>query len=240
MKTLGQEDKPNIVIIDDAVANIKIMDACLNDEFNIFFATNGEDGLRVVRKEKPDVVLLDVVMPVMDGYEVCTRLKSDPETRDIPIIFVTAQHEVNDETRGLSIGAVDYISKPIVLAIVKARIKNQVMHKQAGELLRQSEAGIRKANDELQAQNKELAQLWEESGRAKAALKLLNDDLENLVTKRTAELREKDQILLLQSRQAAMGEMIGNIAHQWRQPLNTLGLTIQLLKLLYELGGLTK
>jgi C4-dicarboxylate-specific signal transduction histidine kinase len=216
------------------------MDACLNDEFNIFFATNGEDGLRVVRKEKPDVVLLDVVMPVMDGYEVCTRLKSDPETRDIPIIFVTAQHEVNDETRGLSIGAVDYISKPIVLAIVKARIKNQVMHKQAGELLRQSEAGIRKANDELQAQNKELAQLWEESGRAKAALKLLNDDLENLVTKRTAELREKDQILLLQSRQAAMGEMIGNIAHQWRQPLNTLGLTIQQLKLLYELGGLTK
>lgn len=115
-------NKPAIVIVDDAPTNIRVLHACLGDGFETHFATSGAQGLEVIRRELPDLVLLDVIMPEMDGYEVCARLKEDPITRSIPIIFVTALEEVENETRGLSIGAVDYVTKPIVPAIVRARI----------------------------------------------------------------------------------------------------------------------
>jgi diguanylate cyclase (GGDEF)-like protein len=126
MNQPGPSAKPKVIVIDDAPTNIRILDACLGDEFYLRFAASGAAGLQAVSQERPDLVLLDVMMPVMDGYEVCARLKADPETRDIPVIFVTGLNEVADEARGLSIGAADYIVKPIVPAIARARIRNQV------------------------------------------------------------------------------------------------------------------
>ena len=125
MDMTEQKERPIVVIIDDIIINIKIIGACLGDEFLIYSATNGAAGLQLIHEKRPDVILLDVVMPGMDGYEICRRLKSDPDTKDIPIIFVTAQNEVDEEARGLTMGAVDYITKPVVPAIVRARVRNQ-------------------------------------------------------------------------------------------------------------------
>ena len=118
--------KPVIVIIDDAPSNIMLLRSYLGQDYAVRFATDGEAGLAVVRRERPDLILLDIIMPGLDGYSVCTQLKADPETRDIPIIFVTAQNEISDETMGLALGAVDYITKPIAPAIVRARVKVHV------------------------------------------------------------------------------------------------------------------
>ena len=122
--------RPTIVIIDDTPANIKIIDSYLAETYEIRFATSGAAGLLVVRETMPELVLLDVMMPEMDGYEVCARLKAEPETRDIPVIFITAYNTVDDEARGLALGAVDYITKPIVPAILQARVQTQVELKQ--------------------------------------------------------------------------------------------------------------
>ena len=135
--------KPIVVIIDDSPSNITLLRAYLGQDFAVRFATDGEAGIAVVRKEKPDLVLLDINMPGLDGYEVCGRLKGDPETRDIPVIFVTAQNEVADEAQGLALGAVDYITKPVTPAIVRARAKVHV------ELKRFREQKVQELADRL-------------------------------------------------------------------------------------------
>lgn len=129
--------KPMVVIIDDAPANIRLLNACLADEYAVRFATSGAAGIEVIRKQRPDIVLLDVMMPKMDGYEVCAALKADPDTKDVPIIFVTAQGEGDDEEKGLSVGAVDYITKPFIPAVVKARVRIHIELKRLRDLLLQ-------------------------------------------------------------------------------------------------------
>lgn len=115
--------KSRILIVDDTPANIKILADLLRKDYLLSVATRGADALEIARSEdQPDLVLLDIMMPEMDGYEVCRRLKADPKTRDVPVIFVTAMSEVDDETQGFSLGAVDYITKPIRPPIVQARV----------------------------------------------------------------------------------------------------------------------
>jgi len=112
-----------ILIVDDTAENIKILASLLRDEYTTFFAKNGNAALKLARSKQPDLILLDIVMPEMDGFEVCRALQEDPETSGIPVIFVSARGEEGDETRGFEAGAVDYIIKPISPAIVKARVK---------------------------------------------------------------------------------------------------------------------
>jgi sigma-B regulation protein RsbU (phosphoserine phosphatase) len=115
--------KPRILVVDDTPANIKILADLLRQDYHMSVATNGPDALEIAfLKDLPDLVLLDIMMPDMDGYEVCRRLKEDSRTKDIPIIFVTAMSEVDDETKGFALGAVDYITKPIRPSIVVARV----------------------------------------------------------------------------------------------------------------------
>jgi serine phosphatase RsbU (regulator of sigma subunit) len=115
--------KSRILVVDDTPANIKILADLLRKDYLLSVATSGADALEFAGSEdQPDLVLLDVMMPEMDGYEVCRRLKADPKTQDVPVIFVTAMSEVEDETRGFSLGAVDYITKPIRPPIVRARV----------------------------------------------------------------------------------------------------------------------
>ena len=114
--------KSRILIVDDTPANIKILTELLRKDYLLSVATSGADALEIARsKDRPDLVLLDIMMPEMDGYEVCRRLKADPAMRDVPVIFVTAMSEVDDETKGFSLGAVDYITKPFRPPIVQAR-----------------------------------------------------------------------------------------------------------------------
>ena len=119
--------KPRILLVDDNKINIIILETILAEDYNVSVALSGADALEVVSHEEiPDLILLDIMMPDMDGYEVCRRLKQDVATRDIPVIFVTALNDVSDEAKGLSLGAVDYITKPLSHALVKARVKNQL------------------------------------------------------------------------------------------------------------------
>ncbi len=115
--------KPRILVVDDTPVNIKILADLLRQDYLLSVATSGPDALEIAfGQDRPDLVLLDIMMPEMDGYEVCQRLKADQRTRDIPIMFVTAMSEVDDEAKGFSLGAVDYITKPIRPPIVKARV----------------------------------------------------------------------------------------------------------------------
>jgi len=130
------KDTPEkILIIDDTVANIQILNEIFHNDYQIFFATSGAAGIEVAKREFPDIILLDIMMPEMDGYETCSLLKSDPVTGAIPVIFVTAMSEEEDEAKGLEIGAIDYLTKPISPAIVKARVKNHLELKSGRDML---------------------------------------------------------------------------------------------------------
>jgi CheY-like chemotaxis protein len=127
--------------VDDVPANIRILAEYLRDGHDIHVATRGEDALELAARLLPDIILLDVVMPGLDGYEVCRRLKAGPATREIPVIFVTARFAPEDEAFGLSLGAVDYLAKPVSPAVVRARVKNHLELRSARETLtRQNEA----------------------------------------------------------------------------------------------------
>lgn len=129
--------KQKILIVDDAAENIRILMDLLQPEHTVFIAKTGEKALDIARNQKPDLMLLDIIMPEMDGYEVCNRFRTDPDLSDIPIIFVSGKGETKDETKGLRLGAVDYITKPIRSAIVLARVKNHLKLRAAMQELKQ-------------------------------------------------------------------------------------------------------
>ena len=131
-------DKKTILIVDDTPANLDLLVEILKPEYRTKVAISGEKALELVLSgSPPDLILLDIMMPGLSGYEVCQQLKASPATRNIPVIFVTAMSEVEDETRGLELGGVDYVTKPISPPIVKARIKTHLdVSEQARELER--------------------------------------------------------------------------------------------------------
>jgi CheY-like chemotaxis protein len=121
------EQQPSILIVDDVPANLDLLREILSDDYRVKVATNGEKALELARRDPPpDLVLLDVMMPGMDDYEVCQELKQHPKTTPIPVIFVTAMTQAEDEQRGLALGAVDYITKPYDPEIVKARVSTHL------------------------------------------------------------------------------------------------------------------
>jgi phosphoserine phosphatase RsbU/P len=126
------ETQKLILIVDDTPTNIGVISGALKDSYRTKIATSGEKALALANaEEKPDLILLDIMMPGMDGYEVCTRLKADPATAEIPIIFLTGQTGAEDETRGFEVGAVDYVHKPFSPAVVKARVRSHILLREA-------------------------------------------------------------------------------------------------------------
>ncbi len=130
-------DKPTILVVDDIPENIDLLREVLEGNYRTKIAINGEKALKIAFSDnKIDLILLDIMMPGMSGYEVCLQLKANSATRDIPVIFITAMSEVDDERKGLEMGAVDYITKPISPPIVQARIKTQLAAKRVQDFLR--------------------------------------------------------------------------------------------------------
>ncbi|ATC81872.1 response regulator [Pseudoalteromonas agarivorans] len=127
-------DKPRILIVDDEPANLKVMREVLGNQYRMSFAKSGAAALALLEKEQPKLILLDIMMPDMNGFEVCEMLKSTPALSHIPIIFVTALGDESDEFKGFELGAVDYITKPISPAIVRARVKTHLSLVQAEQL----------------------------------------------------------------------------------------------------------
>jgi diguanylate cyclase (GGDEF)-like protein len=127
--------KPVILIVDDEVSNIEILSAGLEEDYELSFATSGDEALLLLPALMPDLVLLDVMMPGISGYEVCKKIKADPMLADIPIIFTTALDDEGDQLLGLGAGAIDYITKPYRPAIVQARVRNHLEMKRMRDQL---------------------------------------------------------------------------------------------------------
>jgi putative two-component system response regulator len=118
--------KPVVLVIDDAPESIDVLRELLGKDYQVRAAINGRVGLRVAEEMQPDIILLDVIMPELDGYEVCRRLNGNPATAAIPVMFVTNLAEASNETYGLALGAVDYITKPFVPALVRSRVQTHL------------------------------------------------------------------------------------------------------------------
>ena len=128
-------EKPTLLLVDDEPVNLRVLKQLLGNDYQLVFAKNGEEALKLAESRLPNLILLDVMMPGLTGFEVCRQLKQKKQTRAIPIIFVTALNDEHDEAEGFEAGAVDYIIKPISSAIVKARVKTHLSLVQADELL---------------------------------------------------------------------------------------------------------
>ncbi len=128
--------RPKILAVDDQVMNIRLIHELFSEDFDVFMATDGLQAISKAQDLMPDLILLDVVMPGMDGYEVCRRLKADAKTTDIPIIFITGNFDEQDEVKGFELGASDFIHKPINAIITRARINTQLALKQQADQLR--------------------------------------------------------------------------------------------------------
>ena len=140
-KLHGLDELATILVVDDTPDNLALISTLLKGIYHVKVAVNGEKALKIASAERPpDLILLDIMMPQMDGYEVCRRLKAVAATRDIPVIFVTARADEDDERTGLELGAVDYITKPISPAILMARVKTQLMVKASADFLRDKNA----------------------------------------------------------------------------------------------------
>jgi len=157
---MSENEKWSILVVDDTETNIDILVETLDEEYDVSVAMDGESALELVAEEPPDIILLDIMMPGMDGYEVCERLKADDKTKKIPIIFITAKTEVVDETKGFELGAADYIVKPISPPVVKARVQTHLalfdQNRVLEEKVVERTAEIRTLNTEIEDTQKEV------------------------------------------------------------------------------------
>ena len=194
--------KKRLLLVDDAAENLRILGESLRDTYTIMFARNGQDALRLANgNPQPDLILLDVVMPGMDGYEVCRRLKKVNRTKNIPIIFVSAQNEEANEALALSLGVEDYIKKPFQISIVRNRVDNQLKFKDFRDELQQM----------VEVRTRDLAERTEQ-------LQQSNKELEN----RQAMLQKANGTLLLREAELETTQMatihaMANLA-EWRDP----------------------
>ncbi|MGF7173758.1 response regulator [Azospirillum doebereinerae] len=139
--TDAEPRRPVVLVVDDTPDNLVLMASLLKDTYKVKVASGGEKALRIAQTvPMPDLILLDIMMPDMDGHAVCRRLKADPATRDIPVVFLTALSDQSDEQAGLELGAVDYITKPISAPILLARVRNHLRLKEAADFLRDKAA----------------------------------------------------------------------------------------------------
>lgn len=126
--------RPKLLLVDDEPTNLQVLRQILQDDYRLLFAKDGDKALELASQERPALILLDVMMPGMTGHEVCARLKAQPATAGIPVIFVTALADVEDEAQGFAVGAVDYITKPVSPPIVRARVRTHLSLVRADEL----------------------------------------------------------------------------------------------------------
>jgi diguanylate cyclase (GGDEF)-like protein len=177
---MSDQTKQHILLVDDVPKNLQVLGTALkSEEFTIAFATNGKNAIDYVQKKHPDLILLDIMMPEMDGYEVCKRIKEDTQTMHIPIIFITAMSDAEDEYRGFELGGADYITKPFNTKLVRARVESQLRLKRKTDLLEKlssidglTEIPNRRCFDET------LANEWARARRAHSNISLILIDID--------------------------------------------------------------
>ncbi len=257
-----------ILIVDDSPTQAKLLEQMLAEQgYRVVVARNGDEALESL-SQMPDLVISDILMPGMDGFELCRRIRESKTGGETPIILLTHLNDPADVLHSLEVGANYFVSKPYSKKLLLSRIGAVLNGERVcrrGDNDGEVAVSYRGKNYRVQADCAHTIELLlatyemaaeknQELLGAKASLSSLNRELEQRVVERTAaltqetaerlqamdELRKKDEVLMQQSRQAAMGEMIGNIAHQWRQPLNAVGLLVQDLTLSYEYGNFSR
>ncbi|WP_051283778.1 response regulator [Desulforegula conservatrix] len=148
-----ENSKPSILIVDDLPENIQILSSALDGEFELYFALNGKDALKRVASLRPDLILLDIIMPGMSGFEVCKTIKETPELSGIPIIFITALGHADEESEGLMLGAADYITKPFNSDLVRLRVRNHLELKIKRDTLEQRTRELEEALKDVRMLN---------------------------------------------------------------------------------------
>lgn len=159
--------KPTILVVDDTSSNIMILSSLLKGNYKVKIATNGEKAISIVKQDPPDLILLDVMMPGIDGYETCRRIKSESRYSDIPIIFLTAKSDDEDESKGFEVGAVDYIIKPIKPLVLFSRVKTQLLLKETRDFLKDNNSYL---ETEVKRRIKEIELIQEVTISALASL----------------------------------------------------------------------
>jgi signal transduction histidine kinase len=264
-----QQSSATILVVDDSPTQAKLLEQVLTSNgYGVCVASNGSDAIAAILRHAPDLIISDIVMPEMDGFQLCRKVRTMPEANGTPVILLTRLNDPADVLHSLEAGANYFVSKPYSNRLLLSLVSSVLQGKWAcgeGELEGSSVITYRDQHYRIgatRAQTLELLlatyELAAEKNRellaAKEALSDMNRQLEERVLERTAaltretaerlqameELRKKDEVLMQQSRHAAMGEMISNIAHQWRQPLNAVGLMVQDLNLSHEYGNLSK
>ncbi|MBF0183158.1 MAG: response regulator [Magnetococcales bacterium] len=212
------KNKAKLLIVDDLPSNIRLLTAILASEYHLFVATNGQAALDIVAKHPIDLLLLDLVMPEMDGFEVCRRMQLAEHARNIPIIIVTAQSTVEEETRALSLGAVDFLSKPISPPVVLARIKSHLGLKHSRELLEQQRRALAEQNEQLQ----QASQLRDDVER------IMRHDLKAPLNAMIGFLDLLQHSLEMDEEQASMFQLV---SHGAETLLNMINLSMELFKI---------
>jgi CheY-like chemotaxis protein len=195
-------ERRTILIVDDTPENIMILTRLLSNEYAIFVANNGQQALQRVSETLPDLILLDILMPGMDGYQVCARLKAEPHTAKIPVVFVTGLTEESDEQKGLELGAVDYIVRPISPALLRARVRNHLELKIHRDHL---EALVKERTAELEAKNISLAE--EIAARIRIEKEMVEQSM-LLVEQVDDRVRIEEELRLKQQQLAELNEQL--------------------------------
>ena len=172
--------KQMILVVDDVVENVDVLFHLLKTDYTLAAARSGAKALHMVKKRLPDLILLDIIMPEMDGYEVCRRLKADNATRDIPVIFISSLSEAIDEARAFNLGAVDYITKPFQPIVVKARVRTHLNLKQKSDMLAEMVCldGLTNIYNRRRF-DKTLLQEWKRMARNKKNLAMIMIDIDH-------------------------------------------------------------
>jgi C4-dicarboxylate-specific signal transduction histidine kinase/ActR/RegA family two-component response regulator len=251
------------MVVDDSPTQARHLELVLAAEgYRVTVAQNGREALDFLASLRPDLIISDILMPEMDGFELCRQIRETDGISSVPIILLSLLNDPADVLRSLNAGANYFISKPCSRELLLSRVRQTLVSgggsqsEADGDVVHVAVHGEKYAVHAQKARIIDLLLATYETAveknlelmEAQKELRLLNQELENRVAERTAalvaetterlrameELRQKDRVLIQQSRQAAMGEMIGNIAHQWRQPINTVGLLIQELAMSYD------
>ncbi len=191
-----------VLIVDDTPENVSILNAALMDNYTIKVATRGKKAIEIAMTTPVDIILLDVMMPEMDGFETCRRLKEEPQTRSIPVIFITARGEIEDEAMGLSCGGVDYIAKPISAPIVQARVKTHLALYEQNHVLedrvRERTGELVRANEQLLSEIEDRKQTAKSLREALAIIKQLKNQLheENIYLKEECKLLHSQEDII--------------------------------------------